>query len=59
MKRATSLRNKVSNIIDKGLNIDPENLSEILKRWQKLDRIVEYEIYEPYEKKVRRYGTSY
>ena len=59
MKRATSLRNKVSNIIDKGLSIDPENLSEILKRWQKLDRIVEYEIYEPYEKKVRRYGTSY
>lgn len=59
MKSIEKLYEKLSNIIDRGSKIDPENLGEALKRWQCLDRIVEYEIYQPYEKKVARYGTSY
>lgn len=57
--RTAKLREKVSSILDRGAMIDPENLSETLRRWQCLDRIVEYEIYEPIEKKVTKYGTSY
>lgn len=59
MKSIEKLHEKVSNIIDRGSKIDPENLGEALKRWQCLDRIVEYDIYQPYEKKVAKYGTSY
>lgn len=59
MKNTAKLHERVSNILDRGSKVDPENLGETLKRWQCLDRIVSFEVYEPYEKKVTRYGTSY
>lgn len=58
-KNTIKLHARLSNILDRGSRIDPENLDELLKRWQCLDRIVFFEVYGPYEKKVTRYGTSY
>lgn len=55
----TKLRDIVSKILDQGTEIAPENLSEAIRKWQCLERVVEFDIYEPYEVKVKKYGTSY
>lgn len=58
-KNVDKLHDKLTNILDKGSDIDQEILSKALKCWQTLERIVKNDTYEPYEKKVSKYGTSY
>jgi hypothetical protein len=59
IKSTIKLESKFSNILDSGTTIDPENIKDAVKCWQYLSRIVDYEVYEIYDKKVKYYGTSY
>ena len=59
IKSAIKLEDRFTNILDSGVVIDPENIKDAIKCWQYLSRIVNYEVYEVYDKKVKYYGTSY
>lgn len=58
-KISIAMNNVVSEILDKGVEINEELLPDLLVRWQKLVRIANYDIFGVYEKRVAKYGTSY
>ena len=56
---AIRLYDQLSLALDEGKEINSEVLDEVLKSWQKLAKIRNFQLYAKFEARVRQYGTSY